>query len=309
MGALIAAFGGVCLLIGGLGLVAGLRGTTAPPPRPRSRLARAGGTRPPRARRRLRIQAITAVCAFTLVWLFTGWLPSAVVITATVFFLPWLLAPNKAAIERIKRLDALAQWTKRLGDLVRVGTGIEEAINASLRTAPAPIVREVADLAARLQARWDAQVALRAFAREFGDPRADLVGAALALRIRDRGPGLAQVLSDLGATTADVVRRRRDVEADRAKARTTARWICCIATVVIVGISFNRGYVAPYNTAPGVVVLMLLLAAAVGLFTWMHRLGAAKQLPGFLEDSADAAGAGPRAALTPSPAAGRAVAS
>lgn len=290
MGVLIAAFAGMCLLLGAAGLTAGLRGTTAPPRPRRARVAR-----PPRARSRLRIQAACAAGSFVLVWLVTGWLPSAVVITASVFFLPWLFAPNKTATERIERLDALAQWTKRLGDLVRVGIGIEEAIGASLRTAPAPIAREVADLAARLQARWDPKDALRAFARELADPQADLVATALALRIKDRGPGLAQVLSDLGRRTADVVRRRRDVEADRAKSRTTARWICCITVVVIAGFSFNREYLAPYNTFPGMIVLLLLLAAVVGLFAWMHRLGGTPPQPGFLEDGEHTAGAAPHA--------------
>jgi len=300
MGALIAAFAGVCLLLGAAGLATGIRGTTAPP-RPASRFSRTT-QRPPRARRRLRLQSAGCAGAFALVWLFTGWLPSAVVIASAVFFLPWLLTPNKTATERIERLDALAQWTKRLGDLVRVGTGIEEAISASLRTAPAPIAREVADLAARLQARWDAKDALKAFARELADPRAHVVAAALALRIRDRGPGLAQVLSDLGARTADVVRRRRDVEADRAKSRTTARWICCITIAVITGFSFNREYIAPYNTLPGMIVLMVLLATVAGLFVWMHRLGTTKQMPGFLEDTEDSAGAGPRATPQSAPA-------
>ncbi|MFJ2191650.1 type II secretion system F family protein [Kitasatospora sp. NPDC087861] len=293
MGVLIAAFAGTCLLLGAAALAAGLRGTTAPP-RPR----RTRTTRPPKARRRLQIQTGAAAGAFVLVWLATGWLPSALVITAAVFFLPWLLTPNKTATERIERLDALAQWTKRLGDLVRVGIGIEEAIAASLRTTPAPIAREVADLTARLQARWDPKDALRAFARELADPRADLVATALALRIKDRGPGLAQVLSDLGSRTADVVRRRRDVEADRAKSRTTARWICCITVTVITAFSFNRDYLAPYNTAPGMIVLLLLLGAVVGLFAWMHRLGSTRPQPGFLQDGEHTAGASPR---TPRP--------
>ncbi|MEW1913822.1 type II secretion system F family protein [Kitasatospora sp. NPDC085895] len=292
MGVLIAAFAGVCLLLGMVGVVAGIRGTTRPP-RPGRR---PGPAVAPRARRRGRIHAAASVAAFAGTWLVTGWLPSAVVVTCAVIFLPWLITPNKAAAEQIERLDALAQWTKRLGDLVRVGIGIEEAIAASLRTVPEPIAREVADLAARLQARWDARDALKAFARDLGDPRADLVAAALALRIRDRGPGLAQVLSDLGARTADVVRRRQDVEADRAKYRSNARWISIITASVIIGFSFNRSYIAPYNTPIGMVVLLALLAAVAGLFVWINRLGTTRPLPGFLQDAPTTAGAGPRPA-------------
>ncbi|KUN57541.1 hypothetical protein AQJ46_46600 [Streptomyces canus] len=275
-------------LAGGLWLlIAGLRGTTAPAVARPVKVKRA---RPPQARRRLRLQITAAAGAAMLVWLITGWLPSALLVAGTTFFLPWLLNPNKAANEQIERLDALAQWTKRLSDLVKTGTGIEDAIATSVRTAPKQIEREVADLAVRLQSRVEARDALTAFAQALGDPRADLVAAALLLRMKDRGPGLADVLSDLGDRTKDVVRRRRDVEADRAKHRTTTRWICAITVAVILGFSFNKSYVAPYGTPIGMVVMVVLMASVMALFWWMSQLGADKPLPGFLGDQADSAG-------------------
>ena len=283
---LIAGFVSSGLAAGLLLLIAGVRGTTAPAV---ARPVKVRRSRPPQAQRRLRRQIIGAVGVAMLIWLITGWLPSALLVAGTVFFLPWLLNPNKAANEQIERLDALAQWTKRLSDLVKTGTGIEDAIATSVRTAPRQIEREVADLAVRLQARVNARDALTVFAHALGDPRADLVSAALLLRMKDRGPGLADVLSDLGDRTKDVVRRRRDVEADRAKHRTTTRWICSITVVVIVGFSFNKSYVAPYGTPVGMVVMLVLMASVMALFWWMSRLGSDKPLPGFLGDQAGSA--------------------
>jgi hypothetical protein len=51
------------------------------------------------------------------------------------------------------------------------------------------------------------------------------VAATLILGAHRRGPGLAAVLDDLAGTVAEEVRIRRGIEADRAKPRTTARWV------------------------------------------------------------------------------------
>ncbi|WP_330351822.1 type II secretion system F family protein [Streptomyces sp. NBC_00582] len=285
MGMLIAGFVTAGMVAGLLLVFAGFRGSAAPAS---ARPVKVRQARPPRARRMLRLQIGGAAAGAMLIWAVTGWLPSALLMALTVFFLPWLLNPNKSATEQIERLEALAQWTKRLSDLVKTGIGIEDAIATSVRTAPKPIEREVADLAVRLHSRMEPREALTAFARALGDPRADLVAAALLLRIRDRGPGLADVLSDLGNRTKDIVRRRRDTEAYRAKHRTTVRWICAITVVVVIATSFNKEQVEPYGTPLGMIVMLVLMAAVVALFWWMNRLGATVTLPGFMGNSAPA---------------------
>lgn len=285
MGMLIAGFVTAGMVAGLLLVVAGLRGSAAPAS---ARPVKIRQARPPRARRMLRLQIGGAAAGAMLIWAVTGWLPSALLMALTVFFLPWLLNPNRSATEQIERLEALAQWTKRLSDLVKTGIGIEDAIATSVRTAPKPIEREVADLAVRLHSRMEPREALTAFARALGDPRADLVAAALLLRIRDRGPGLADVLSDLGNRTKDIVRRRRDTEAYRAKHRTTVRWICAITVVVVIATSFNKEQVEPYGTPLGMIVMLVLMAAVVALFWWMNRLGATVTLPGFMGNNAPA---------------------
>ncbi|MFZ3491880.1 type II secretion system F family protein [Streptomyces sp. 5.8] len=282
MGMLIAGFVTAGMVAGLLLVVAGLRGSVAPAS---ARPVRIRQGRPPRARRMLRLQIGGAAAGAMLIWLVTGWLPSALIMALSVFFLPWLLNPNRSATEQIERLEALAQWTKRLSDLVKTGIGIEDAIATSVRTAPKPIEREVADLAVRLHSRIEPREALTAFAQALGDPRADLVAAALLLRMRDRGPGLADVLSDLGNRTKDIVRRRRDTEAYRARHRTTVRWICAITVVVVIATSFNKEQVEPYGTPMGMIVMLVLMAAVVALFWWMNRLGATTTLPGFMGHS------------------------
>ena len=112
---------------------------------------------------------------------------------------------------------------------------------------------------ARLRARWATEEALRAFADELDDATGDLVAANLILGARRRGAGLASVLEGLAESVAADVRARRQVEADRAKPRATARWVTLISVSVLVVLALSGDYVEPYGTPLGQV---LLVAAA-----------------------------------------------
>ena len=78
--------------------------------------------------------------------------------------------------------------------------GLEQAIIATSRTAPAPIAVELVTLADRLRVRMPLPQALHRLADDLDDASADLVVAALLLNARLRGPGLAQVRCSPGAT-------------------------------------------------------------------------------------------------------------
>ncbi|MHB8448961.1 MAG: type II secretion system F family protein [Mycobacteriales bacterium] len=217
-------------------------------------------------------QLVTALAAGGLVWLVTGWPIAALGAAIAGPGLPWLVRSNRGA-DRIERLEALEQWTRRLADLLVVGSGIEQALVVSVRTAPAPIATQVAALAARLQARTPTEPALRAFADDLDDPAGDLVASALILAARRRGRGLAQVLDGLARAVADEVVVRRGIAADRAKPRTTARavtWISLLAAGAL--ILADRAYVAPFGTAVGQLVLAGVLVLFAGSFAWMQAL-------------------------------------
>ena len=141
-----------------------------------------------------------------------------------VIGLPILLVAPPAATQ-IARLEAMEEWTRSLSGVLTVGIGLEQALVATLRSTPAPIAAEVQRLVARLRARWDTEKALRAFADELDDATGDLIAANLILGARRRGAGLASVLEGLAESVAADVRARRQVEADRAKPRATARWV------------------------------------------------------------------------------------
>jgi Flp pilus assembly protein TadB len=280
---LLPALAGGLIAIGILGIVVGLRPTAEPPREKRmSRDRRVALTS------RTRILLLLGVGLGLLGWAITGWVLALIIAPVAVIGLPALLSAPPAATQ-INRLEAMEEWTRSLSGVLTVGIGLEQALVATLRSTPAPINAEVSRLVARLRARWDTETALRVFADELDDATGDLIAANLILGARRRGAGLASVLEGLAESVAADVRARRQVEADRAKPRATARWVTLISASVLVVLALSGKYVEPYATAIGQVILVLLLSAYVGTLIWMRHMATGKPLPRFLETRLDAA--------------------
>ncbi|GAA2148514.1 hypothetical protein GCM10009760_40660 [Kitasatospora kazusensis] len=281
---------GLLVTGGAVALVAGLVGTTGPEPERNPLAGRlhtfwygAPGTAAPQVARLRRIQTALALAGAPLAWLFTRIPLTALLVPLAVFGLPWLFDATRSDTRRIERLEALAEWTQRLADVLLLGVGLNQAILTSRRTAPPALDGEIAELAARLQSRWRPEDALRAFADGLADPTADKVLAALVLRAGDSGPGLARALADMADSVREEVRQRRTIEADRAKHRTTIRWLVTIILLVITVGSFNDRYTAPYSTFTGQVVLGVVSAAFVLVIAWMRSLASHTPPPRLLE--------------------------
>lgn len=243
--------------------------------------------RPSRSRRhhklskRSRKLLIAGIVAGVLVFLVTGWELALVALPVACVGLPVLLSSSSASA-RIERLEAMEEWTRSLAGVLTVGVGLEQALVATLRSTPAAIAPEVTRLVARLRARWVTEDALRAFADELDDATGDLVGANLILGARRRGAGLASVLEGLAESVAADVRARRQVEADRAKPRATARWVTLISVSVLAILAVSGTYVEPYQSPLGQVILVTLLAAYVATLVWMKRMAVGRPMPRFL---------------------------
>ena len=279
MTALVPGLAGALLVAGLIGLVVGLwptdRQETKVPmsPGPLQRLVSSS--------RRTKLLLLTGLLAGVVAWWVTGWVLAVVIGPVAVTGLPMLLATSPA-VSRIQRLEAMEEWTRSLSGVLTVGVGLEQALVATLRSTPEPIAPEVTRLVARLRARWATEDALRAFADELDDATGDLVAANLILGARRRGAGLASVLNGLAESVAADVRARRQVEADRAKPRSTARWVTIISAGVLVVLAVSGSYVEPYASAIGQVVLVLLLSAYVATLVWMRQMAIGKPLPRIL---------------------------
>ena len=154
-------------------------------------------------------------------------------------------------------LEGLEQWTRRLSDMLTASRGLEEALEASARHAPAAIEPAVAALGRRLAARTGTEAALRAFAADIGDPAGDRIAAALIIATGRRGGAVRDVLNALAVMLARDVAARREIEADRAQHRTTVKWLTLFVLGFTVFAVLNRSYSAPYGTVPGQVVMAL----------------------------------------------------
>lgn len=275
--ALVPALAGALIVAGIIGVILGLRPSPAPEKRPASR-------RVPRLQnldRTSRLLLLGGLGAGLTAWLVTGWMLAVIAVPAAAVGLPMLLSAGSAA-HRIQRLEAMEEWTRSLAGVLTVGVGLEQALVATLRSTPAPIAPEVTRLVARLRARWVTEDALRAFADELDDSTGDLIAANLILGARRRGAGLSSVLEGLAESVAADVRARRQVEADRAKPRATARWVTLISFGVLVILAISGSYVAPYKSPFGQVLLISLLSAYVATLLWMKRMALGRNLPRFL---------------------------
>ncbi|WP_042431593.1 type II secretion system F family protein [Streptacidiphilus anmyonensis] len=268
------------LLLGGVAVfVVFTRGSDdAGRPRPRrtSRLPRA-------VQERRRLQAVVAFVVAVLGWLLSGYVVTLLIVPLLVFGLPWFLRATMTQNQGIDRLEALAEWTQRLSDVLLLGLGVEQALVSSLRTAPAAIEPDVSELVGRIQSRMSPEEALRLFGDRLGDATADKVLATLLLRISDRGPGLARALSDTADSVREEVRQRRVIEADRAKHRATIRWLVLVMVGASGVIALNPSYAAPYGTPLGQVVLAVVVLALVAVVAWMASMATHRPVPRFLE--------------------------
>lgn len=264
------------------GLLMAVLGTLRRPERAAATApTRRARTRVSRVTRRTRVLLLTGLGAGVLVATLTGWVVAVLVAPAAIAGLPVLLSGPPAGKE-VARLEAMEEWIRSLSGVLTAGAGLEQALTASLRSAPAPVRPEVTRLVGRLRARWDTQAAIRALADDLDDPTGDLIAANLLLGARRRGAGLATVLDALAESVADDVRARRDIEADRAKPRSNARLITLITVGVLGFLGLSGDYIAPYGSPFGQVLLTVLLTGYGATLWWMRHMARGRALPRFI---------------------------
>lgn len=245
--------------------VVGIRGTPVRPPRTArpSVLALA---------RRYSSRSVLGVLAGVVVWAVTGWPVAAVATTIGMIAIPKLLR-NDEAQNVIARLDGLQSWTRRVADLLGSGAGgLERAITASVRTAPAALEREITDLAVRVRTRG-VEPALRAFANDLADPAVDEVVMALIQRHRAGGRGLPAVLEAKATALSREVTARQNTEADRAKPRADVRalvWITVVLLALLVTVAHT--YLQPFGSLLGQLVMAVVAVFFAVSFWWMYTL-------------------------------------
>jgi tight adherence protein B len=236
--------------------------------------------------RRWRREQLLAIPAGVVVMLVTGWVAAGLGAAALVLVGPALLRPSAVSQRHIDRLEALASWTRRMADLLASGAAqtLQDALERSAATSPAPIEDETKALATRMGPRG-MEPALRQFAKEIADPVGDHVAMALIVRARHGATGLADVLTALATDVDEQVRMRRGILAEQKKAVSNIRMILGLTVIVWVGLSlFARSYMAPYSTVGGQVALTLIVAGFAGTIWWLQKLSRPVVGSRFLQD-------------------------
>jgi hypothetical protein len=220
-------------------------------PRPTRRLQR-------RQVERINLRIGLAVGAGVVVGAATGWPVGAVLAALAGWGAPSLLGGARGAQAGVGRIEAVAGWAEMLRDTMAGAAGLEQTIVATAPLAPLPIRAEVATLALRLQGERLAP-ALRCFADEVADPTCDLVVAALILAAEQ--------------AARDQATMRLRVEAGRARVRTSVKVIVGATGGLILALAvLNRGYLTPYDTAVGQLVLVLVGGLFAAAFFWLARM-------------------------------------
>jgi Flp pilus assembly protein TadB len=276
MSRVLAGAAGALLVAGVLLAVAGLRRTApAPATGKRSRRRTVAG-------RWGRWRWLLAGALGVVAWAVSAWPVAGLIVAAAVVGLPYLLGSAKVAGKTIDRVEAIEEWTRRLADVLATGVGLEQALTVSAATCPPPLRTDVTALVARLAARWPTERALRGLAEDLNDAAGDFVVASLLLASRRRGPGLAGVLTAVAGSVADEVSARRQIEAERAKPRSTARLVTLITLGVAGVLMLNGSYLARYGDGLGQLVLLVIAGAFTGCLLWMRALTLAPPAPRFL---------------------------
>lgn len=218
-------------------------------------------------------QVGVALIAALVALLVTRWALAGLAAGVVVFLWPRLFGGGRAGRRQLEKIEALAAWTESLRDTATAAAGLEQAIPATVGAAHALLRAPVRDLAARLDGRVPLPEALAWFADDVDDPAADMVVAALSLNARQRAGGLERILTSLAASSRTELEMRRKVENERRALRRQAQRIAfAVLGFIALQALFARGWVEPYSTPLGQLVLMILAGIFIGSFARMRSL-------------------------------------
>ena len=227
-----------------------------------------------------------ALLVGVLVAALTRWPVAALMAAAVVFVWPKIAGAGAKERAGVAKLEAIAAWTESLRDTAAAASGLEYAIPATLKGAPKLLARPLRNLVHRLSARVPLPEALTLFADEVDDSGADMVVAALALNARQRAGSLSRVLTSLAASTRAELEVRRTVlnerNALRRQSQQVAGLILAFAASTVV---LAPGWVAPYGTTVGQVLLAAIAAAYLALMMRLRALAAPEAQSRFLGDA------------------------
>jgi hypothetical protein len=272
----LAALAGAAVVVGMALVITGLRPAPARPTshharRPQHPAAGASGAR-----------VAWTVLAGLVVLAVTRWPVAAIGSAAAVYVLVGRRRGRPTGAAVIERTEAIAMWAELLRDATGTARGIEGILVATAPDTPEVIRPTVVRFARRL-AYEPIEEALPDLAAELDHEVGDLVVTALEIAAAAGGRQIRSVLDDLARAAREQAAALRRQEVARERPRSEMRQVAVIAVGTVVVLSLVGGdYLAPYRSAVGQLVL-LVVAAIWGVgFSAMARLARPEPVERFL---------------------------
>lgn len=239
-----------------------------------------------RTRRRIeppppgRVALVAAVSLGVLA--FTRWPVAAVGVGIATAMLSSAREKNRTKVGAGAKAEALATWAEMLRDATGTPRGIEGVLVATASTAPETIKPHVEALAQRLPYE-PLEQALDGLARDLDHPLGDMVVMALRLSASTGGRQIRGVLNDLVSVAREEARMHERVEVARARPRAQMRILMIMMAFSVGGLTLLAGgYLEPYGSPLGQLVLIFIGLCWAGALWSMARLGQQHQVERFL---------------------------
>ena len=218
-----------------------------------------------------------------VILLLTRWPAAGIAAGGLALLWPRVFGGAAAGRRELRKIEAIAVWTESLRDTAAAASGLEQAIPATVQSAPDLLRKPLRDLSARLAGRVPLPEALARFADDVDDPAGDMVVAALSLNARQRAGGLQRILTALAMSARTELEMRRKVEHERRALRGQAQRIAgLVVGFVVLQAIFARGWVEPYSSPAGQLALSVFIAVFLAAFMRMRSLANTKPPTRFL---------------------------
>ena len=208
------------------------------------------------------------VAAASLMWLVLGLPVPSLVVGA-------MAGAGGLSLDAVRRLhrrgherEALVALVDLLVQLLAAGQSVRQALDALSRSGPTLLRPELQVIVARQrqvsleQALWEAQLRI-------SQPLFTLTATALAVGSRSGGR-LTPLLDELSRSAHQLEAVQRQLRAEQAQGRLGALVIAAMPICLLVVLRVvNPGYLSPYASISGQLLLSLLLGLIVAGYLWM----------------------------------------
>lgn len=189
---------------------------------------------------------------------------------------------RRAATDQREVVEAVATWAEHLRDTMSAASGLEQAILSTELHAPRAIAPAVRRLVASLR-YGSLEDGLRRFADDVAHPTCDFVVAALVAASQHQTRDVALLLGHLAECARSECSLYLRIWVSRARSRAAVRIIGASVAVFSLGlVLLNPGYLRPFFSTSGFLVLIVVVGCFTGAMVWLHDMAKVRTPSRFL---------------------------